>query len=55
MTRAWGRETPAVSQHRTADVARAAVCSAGSWGTAVAKILGDAGADVTVHARRPAV
>ncbi|MFI5642016.1 NAD(P)H-dependent glycerol-3-phosphate dehydrogenase [Streptomyces goshikiensis] len=31
---------------------RAAVFSAGSWGTAVAKILADAGTDVTVHARR---
>ncbi|MGI3202494.1 NAD(P)H-dependent glycerol-3-phosphate dehydrogenase [Streptomyces sp. GLT-R25] len=32
--------------------ARAAVFSAGSWGTAVAKILADAGTDVIVHARR---
>ncbi|MET9406168.1 NAD(P)H-dependent glycerol-3-phosphate dehydrogenase [Streptomyces sp. NPDC002935] len=32
--------------------ARAAVFSAGSWGTAVAKIMADAGADVIVHARR---
>ncbi|MEU2346044.1 NAD(P)H-dependent glycerol-3-phosphate dehydrogenase [Streptomyces sp. NPDC012842] len=32
--------------------ARAAVFSAGSWGTAVAKIMADAGTDVTVHARR---
>ncbi|MER5556788.1 NAD(P)H-dependent glycerol-3-phosphate dehydrogenase [Streptomyces sp. NPDC002793] len=31
---------------------RAAVFSAGSWGTAVAKIMADAGTDVTVHARR---
>ncbi|MGW4345277.1 NAD(P)H-dependent glycerol-3-phosphate dehydrogenase [Streptomyces sp. NPDC004690] len=31
---------------------RAAVFSAGSWGTAVGRILGDAGADVVVHARR---
>ncbi|MFJ3164259.1 NAD(P)H-dependent glycerol-3-phosphate dehydrogenase, partial [Streptomyces kanasensis] len=31
---------------------RAAVFSAGSWGTAVAKILADAGTTVTVHARR---
>jgi glycerol-3-phosphate dehydrogenase (NAD(P)+) len=38
-----------VSQHRSA---RAAVFSAGSWGTAAAKILADAGTDVTVHARR---
>ncbi|MFD4976773.1 hypothetical protein [Streptomyces sp. NPDC058424] len=36
-------------------MARAAVCSAGSWGTAVAKILTDAGADVIVHARRPEI
>ncbi|MFE4423035.1 NAD(P)H-dependent glycerol-3-phosphate dehydrogenase [Streptomyces sp. NPDC056817] len=36
-------------------MARAAVCSAGSWGTAVAKILGDAGGDVIVHARRPEI
>ncbi|MFE2302691.1 NAD(P)H-dependent glycerol-3-phosphate dehydrogenase [Streptomyces sp. NPDC059445] len=35
--------------HRSA---RAAVFSAGSWGTAVAKILADAGSTVTVHARR---
>ncbi|MFI7181994.1 NAD(P)H-dependent glycerol-3-phosphate dehydrogenase [Streptomyces anthocyanicus] len=33
-------------------VARAAVFSAGSWGTAVAKIMADAGTDVIVHARR---
>ncbi|MEU9367245.1 NAD(P)H-dependent glycerol-3-phosphate dehydrogenase [Streptomyces avermitilis] len=32
--------------------ARAAVFSAGSWGTAVAKILSDAGTSVIVHARR---
>ncbi|WP_343235140.1 NAD(P)H-dependent glycerol-3-phosphate dehydrogenase [Streptomyces sp. SID10853] len=32
--------------------ARAAVFSAGSWGTAVAKILADAGTSVIVHARR---
>ncbi|MEU6351091.1 NAD(P)H-dependent glycerol-3-phosphate dehydrogenase [Streptomyces sp. NPDC047072] len=32
--------------------ARAAVFSAGSWGTAAAKILADAGTTVTVHARR---
>ncbi|WP_405915093.1 NAD(P)H-dependent glycerol-3-phosphate dehydrogenase [Streptomyces sp. NBC_00728] len=31
---------------------RAAVFSAGSWGTAVAKILADAGGSVVVHARR---
>ncbi|MFF7415707.1 NAD(P)H-dependent glycerol-3-phosphate dehydrogenase [Streptomyces lydicus] len=31
---------------------RAAVLSAGSWGTAVAKIMADADTDVTVHARR---
>ncbi len=36
-------------QDRTA---RAAVFSAGSWGTAVAKIMADAGTDVVVHARR---
>ncbi|MGA5343526.1 NAD(P)H-dependent glycerol-3-phosphate dehydrogenase [Streptomyces griseoincarnatus] len=38
-----------MSQHR---LARAAVFSAGSWGTAVAKIMADAGTDVIVHARR---
>ncbi|MDX3578103.1 MULTISPECIES: NAD(P)H-dependent glycerol-3-phosphate dehydrogenase [unclassified Streptomyces] len=32
--------------------ARAAVFSAGSWGTAVAKILADAGTGVVMHARR---
>lgn len=32
--------------------AHAAVFSAGSWGTAVAKILGDAGTSVVMHARR---
>ncbi|MYW03390.1 NAD(P)H-dependent glycerol-3-phosphate dehydrogenase [Streptomyces sp. SID3343] len=32
--------------------ARAAVFSAGSWGTAVAKIMADAGSSVVVHARR---
>ncbi|WP_308112865.1 NAD(P)H-dependent glycerol-3-phosphate dehydrogenase [Streptomyces sp. DH12] len=31
---------------------RAAVFSAGSWGTAMAKVLADAGTTVTVHARR---
>ena len=38
-----------MSQNRPA---RAAVFSAGSWGTAVAKILGDAGTSVLMHARR---
>ncbi|MET8137464.1 NAD(P)H-dependent glycerol-3-phosphate dehydrogenase [Streptomyces sp. NPDC005251] len=38
-----------MSQHRSA---RAAVLSAGSWGTAVAKVLADAGSTVIVHARR---
>lgn len=38
-----------MNQHRSA---RAAVFSAGSWGTAVAKIMADAGSDVIVHARR---
>ncbi|WP_274565074.1 NAD(P)H-dependent glycerol-3-phosphate dehydrogenase [Streptomyces spiramyceticus] len=38
-----------MTQH---DSARAAVFSAGSWGTAVAKILADAGTSVIVHARR---
>ncbi|MFF4448303.1 NAD(P)H-dependent glycerol-3-phosphate dehydrogenase [Streptomyces sp. NPDC001502] len=32
--------------------ARAAVLSAGAWGTAVAKIMADAGTGVVVHARR---
>jgi glycerol-3-phosphate dehydrogenase (NAD(P)+) len=40
-----------VSQSR----ARVAVFSAGSWGTAAAKILADAGSDVIVHARRSEV
>ncbi|HEY1486042.1 MAG TPA: NAD(P)H-dependent glycerol-3-phosphate dehydrogenase [Micromonosporaceae bacterium] len=34
---------------------RAAVLSAGSWGTAFAKVLADAGGDVTLWARRPEV
>ncbi|MYY13494.1 NAD(P)H-dependent glycerol-3-phosphate dehydrogenase [Streptomyces sp. SID4919] len=38
-----------MSQHR---FGRAAVFSAGSWGTAVAKVMADAGTDVVVHARR---
>ncbi|MFJ6213734.1 NAD(P)H-dependent glycerol-3-phosphate dehydrogenase [Streptomyces sp. NPDC092296] len=38
-----------MSQHSSV---RAAVFSAGSWGTAVAKVLADAGTDVIVHARR---
>lgn len=38
-----------MTQHRSA---RAAVFSAGSWGTAVAKILADVGTSVIVHARR---
>ena len=32
---------------------RAAVLGAGSWGTTFAKVLADAGCDVTLHARRP--
>lgn len=34
---------------------RAAVFSAGSWGTAVAKDMADAGAEVVVHARRAGI
>ncbi|MEV6350381.1 NAD(P)H-dependent glycerol-3-phosphate dehydrogenase [Actinoplanes sp. NPDC051851] len=34
---------------------KAAVIGSGSWGTAVAKVLGDAGAEVTMWARREAV
>jgi glycerol-3-phosphate dehydrogenase (NAD(P)+) len=34
---------------------RAAVLGSGSWGTAFAKVLGDAGADVVLWARRPQV
>ncbi|WP_330346611.1 NAD(P)-dependent glycerol-3-phosphate dehydrogenase (plasmid) [Streptomyces europaeiscabiei] len=34
---------------------RTAVFSAGSWGTAMAKVMADAGGHVTVHARRPEV
>ncbi|MDW8478330.1 NAD(P)H-dependent glycerol-3-phosphate dehydrogenase [Streptomyces scabiei] len=34
---------------------RTAVLSAGSWGTAVAKVMADAGGHVTVHARRPEI
>jgi glycerol-3-phosphate dehydrogenase (NAD(P)+) len=34
-------------------VTRAAVLGAGSWGTTFAKVLADAGCDVTLHARRP--
>ncbi|MFD7919686.1 NAD(P)H-dependent glycerol-3-phosphate dehydrogenase [Streptomyces sp. NPDC059740] len=37
------------------DAVRAAVFSAGSWGTAVAKIMADAGTDVVLHARRSKV
>jgi glycerol-3-phosphate dehydrogenase (NAD(P)+) len=36
-------------------VTRAAVLGAGAWGTAFAKILAEAGADVTIWARREAV
>ncbi|MFJ6833583.1 NAD(P)H-dependent glycerol-3-phosphate dehydrogenase [Streptomyces sp. NPDC091209] len=36
-------------------VARVAVLSAGSWGTAMAKVFADAGSDVVVHARRPEI
>src|SRR4051795_3032782 len=32
---------------------RAAVLGAGSWGTTFAKVLADAGCDVSLHARRP--
>ena len=34
---------------------RAAVLGAGSWGTTFAKVLADAGCDVMLHARRPAL
>jgi glycerol-3-phosphate dehydrogenase (NAD(P)+) len=34
-------------------VIRAAVLGAGSWGTTFAKVLADAGCEVTLHARRP--
>jgi len=34
-------------------VSRAAVLGAGSWGTTFAKVLADAGSDVTLYARRP--
>ena len=34
-------------------VTRAAVLGAGSWGTTFAKVLADAGCEVTLHARRP--
>ncbi|MEC3973765.1 NAD(P)H-dependent glycerol-3-phosphate dehydrogenase [Amycolatopsis sp. H20-H5] len=37
------------------DVQRLTVLGAGSWGTAFAKVLGDAGRDVTMWARRPEV
>ncbi|TNC20331.1 NAD(P)H-dependent glycerol-3-phosphate dehydrogenase [Amycolatopsis alkalitolerans] len=37
------------------DVQRITVLGAGSWGTAFAKVLADAGRDVTVWARRPEV
>jgi glycerol-3-phosphate dehydrogenase (NAD(P)+) len=36
-------------------VSRAAVLGAGSWGTAFAKVLADAGTDVALWARRPSV
>jgi glycerol-3-phosphate dehydrogenase (NAD(P)+) len=36
-------------------IRRAAVLGAGSWGTAFAKVLADAGTDVTLWARRPEV
>ncbi|MFI5491000.1 NAD(P)H-dependent glycerol-3-phosphate dehydrogenase [Actinoplanes sp. NPDC051859] len=36
-------------------MSRAAVLGAGAWGTAVAKILADAGSDVTIWARRETV
>jgi glycerol-3-phosphate dehydrogenase (NAD(P)+) len=38
-----------------ADIQRAAVLGAGSWGTTFGKLLADAGHEVTVVARRPAV
>ncbi|AUI60986.1 NAD(P)H-dependent glycerol-3-phosphate dehydrogenase [Amycolatopsis sp. BJA-103] len=37
------------------EVQRLTVLGAGSWGTAFAKVLGDAGRDVTIWARRPEV
>ncbi|QRP44511.1 NAD(P)H-dependent glycerol-3-phosphate dehydrogenase [Amycolatopsis sp. FDAARGOS 1241] len=39
----------------TTDVQRVTVLGAGSWGTAFAKVLGDAGRDVTMWARRESV
>ncbi|MFC5996688.1 NAD(P)H-dependent glycerol-3-phosphate dehydrogenase [Pseudonocardia hispaniensis] len=40
---------------RTDEVRRVAVLGAGSWGTTFAKVLADAGRDVTLWARRPEV
>ncbi|MBN6033605.1 NAD(P)H-dependent glycerol-3-phosphate dehydrogenase [Amycolatopsis sp. 195334CR] len=37
------------------DIQRVTVLGAGSWGTTFAKVLGDAGRDVTMWARRPEV
>ncbi|MGH7749809.1 MAG: NAD(P)-binding domain-containing protein, partial [Candidatus Dormibacteria bacterium] len=39
----------------TASVRRVAVLGAGSWGTAFAKVMADAGRDVVLWARRPEV
>ena len=42
-------------QRRSSDDRHVAVLGAGSWGTAFAKVLADAGRDVTIWARRAAV
>ena len=52
MTRATpARATPA----RATPAAKVTVIGAGSWGTTFAKVLCDAGADVTIWARRPEI
>lgn len=48
-------ETPLVKGVRMTDIKRAVVLGAGSWGTTFAKVLADAGREVTLVARRAEV
>ncbi|MFC4516391.1 NAD(P)H-dependent glycerol-3-phosphate dehydrogenase [Streptomyces ehimensis] len=46
------RHSPVLTTTSRQRPARAAVFSAGSWGTALGKVLADTGSDVVLHARR---
>lgn len=49
------RIDPARADTTIGAIRRVAILGAGSWGTAYAKVLADAGCEVTLYARRPAL